>query len=135
MNSENHLVWSDELGRAIPSPAALQFDPDLSADWREHLEVVHYESSTAVLKDDPRYALVGEVPVGVVRSLGFLVHASPHQLSALGCAHASVDWPVAAVPAGRTEPPKSVRRTLKHSLGEQVSWAYGTPAISKPTGA
>jgi len=134
-NSDNHLMWSDNLGRRIPNPAVLRFDPDLSTDWRQHLEAIHCQSPRVLLKGNPGYALVGEFPVGGVRLLRFVVRGTPNTLSSLGCAHASIEWPPDAIPPQRTEPTKDVRRKLRHELAQEVSWVYGDISMVPPEGA
>jgi hypothetical protein len=135
MDSANHLIWNHDLGRMVPSHAALQFDPDLSSDWREHLELVHQQTASAIVGDDSRYTLVGQFPVGRVRKLDFVVTATPNSIQPFGCAHASVDWPPHTVPEHSIEPTRDVRKQLRNELAREASWVLGTPTVGPPAGA
>lgn len=134
-DSENHLIWSSDLGRYIPNHDALRFDPDLSTDWRQHLQGVHGYSPADILEGDDDYKLVGEFAVSEVRGIGFEIRASPTGPTPPGCAHASVEWPPSEVPAGKKQPNKDVRNPLRFELAKHVSWVHGMPSIPPPDGA
>lgn len=133
----NHLTWDDELG-PVPHHSAgnsLQFDPDLSTSWREHLEE-HGIGPAGVLgwRRSP-YSLVGQISVWNARQLNFLVKHTPTETIPTGCAHASIDWPPGEIHPPATQPAKAVRSKLRSELARGFPIIYGTVDSLRPPGA
>jgi hypothetical protein len=134
MDQENHLLWSAEQGRWIPNLPALSFDPDLSTSWAEHLRGRHQEGPDILIKNNPKYTLVGEFRVGTLRDMDFGVRASPAGSVPPDCAHTSADWPLGAVPEGKLKPNKDTARRIRLKLASKVEWVHGEPSILPPDG-
>src|SRR5207237_775432 len=96
----DHRTWDDDLQRWLPRvghpETALQFDPDLSTSWRQHLEIQHGLDPRAVITGTT-YSLVYQVDVGSLRALELTVKHTPPDgpegTRPIGCAHTSAYWP------------------------------------------
>jgi hypothetical protein len=134
IDSENHLEWDADNRRWLPSAASMQFDPDLSGSWREHLEF-HELSPSSVIDGNHRYTLVGEWSIEALRDIKFVVTHSPISAIPIGCAHTSVDWPRDAIEPGSRRPDSMKRMSLRNSLGVRMTWVYGDITTPPPEGA
>lgn len=131
-NSPNHLTWDADLERWIPSLSILQFDPEMSTYWREHLRM-HGKGASSVLTRG--YTLVGELDIGKIQRQGFPTRQSPNDEPSIGCAHVSIHWPPESVLQGRTQPSKDQRKLLRMRLASEFIWVYGDVPTSGPAGA
>ena len=129
-DSDNHRVWDYDKKAWVPSPEALQFDPDLSGSWNEHLKESHGLGPASVASDG--YPLVGEWLVSDIRALDFEVEHTPQGSLPIECAHTSVWWPISALKQGKTEPDKPTRRRLRSVLAGDMSWAHGEISAKPP---
>jgi hypothetical protein len=134
MDSKNHLEWDADNMRWLPSAAAMQFDPDLSTSWKEHLEF-HGMGPEAVIAGNDRYSLVGEWPVKTLRDSRLVITHSPSSSGPIDCAHTSVDWPPDAIEPGKRRPNGAMRMSVRNSLSVSISWVYGNITIVPPEGA
>jgi hypothetical protein len=126
-DDEDQRVWFGDERRWIPAPKpppAIQFNPDLSVAWREHLELVHDLGPAAVLPDG--YTLVWEAQVGAVRALGVTVEHSPPEPDPWLCAHSSVDLPDGAT--------KAVERAVRTKISQIMRHVHGTLPPTGPPG-
>jgi hypothetical protein len=131
-NSDNHVWWSDEDECWLPTPAALQFDPELSTQWREHLES-HGLGPDSILDVDKGYELVGEWYVSRLEDLNFPVKHTPDlEVPLIGCSHSSVYWPSAEIPPGKAKPNKDARDRIRSDLSYLMRWMHGTITVPKP---
>jgi hypothetical protein len=141
MDSKTYWTWDDDVKRWIPNRHYLKFDPDLSAFWDWHL-ALHGKGPVSVLAGDARYTVVGELGIGELREQGFPVTHSPNDLSEIGCAHSSVDWPSPLIPPGMDESDKNRRKALQNrqkalqtQVAREFSWVIGGPPSAPPNGA
>jgi hypothetical protein len=132
IDSPNHRIWDADLGRWIPNWSVLQFDPEMSTYWREHLRM-HGHGPSAILSGG--YSLVGELRANTAQAQGFLVRHTPSDETWFECAHVSVYWPPEEIPEGKTIPNKDRRRELRRKLAGEFHWVYGDLPTSGPTGA
>lgn len=132
-NSENHVTWDDIDSQWHPrmeQPSnALQFDPDWSAYWRQHLAHRHQLPVASVANES--YPLVFQVTASKVLSIEYEGHRfaadhSPQGDLPLDCAHCSVTYEDAA---------KFVRKGLRALLANELQLVWGIPIALKPTGA
>jgi hypothetical protein len=108
---------------------SLQFDPDLSVPWREHLAENHNAGPEAVLADDARYSLVFEITADQAEGLGLTPEHTPDpdQGHPVGCAHSSL-WRAESLG------PKQ-RRKLGLEIALAMVLVHGAPTIPTPDGA
>lgn len=131
VDSKNHLAWDYDNNRYVPSPAALQFNPEMSTRWGEHLKM-HGLGVADVLENDDRYTLVGEWSVEEVRKMHFPLEHTPDGDEPLGCAHASIYWPPSAVKAGTKRPDSVTRTSLRNQLVRGMAFVYGEITTPPP---
>jgi hypothetical protein len=126
----DYLEWSYDDDKWLPTAKALQFNPDLSTYWRQHLERVHKnEPESIFVEGDHRYTLVYECGVVEIRTLGFGVEHSPEgSTEPPECAHTSVNWP-----NGNMD--KQRRRELRSPLARALQLVYGTISLTTPPDA
>jgi hypothetical protein len=117
----------------MPAPSELQFNPDMSSQWKEHL-LRHNLGPESILEGYPSYTLVGEFPVANLRGHHFKVTHSPRDSKPIDCAHTSVNWPPDSIGENRKEPPKGIRNALRRDLTSDFKWVLGTDA-PPPDGA
>lgn len=130
-DSDDYLVWDYDNQRWLPSPAALQFDPEMSSSWTEHLSD-HKIGPDGILDRNKGYSLVGRWQVAALRKLEFPVEHSPCGNRPIDCAHSSVYWPPDAVGEGKREPSKSLRKQLRSDLAAQMTWVLGDIMTDAP---
>jgi len=123
-------MWDYDKKVWIPSPEALQFDPDLSGSWREHLQERHGLGPASVSTED--YPLVGEWLVDDIRAHNFQVEHTPQGPLPIECAHTSVWWPANMLEPGKIEPNKTIRRRLRSGLAGDMSWVHGEISAQPP---
>ena len=131
----NHLVWDDELG-PIPHHevnSVLQFDEDLSTNWREHLEW-HRIGPSWVLGDNPEYTLVGEISVTTARDLDFGVTHSSDGIIPIECSHTSVSWPATEIHPPAKRPDKKTRSRLRSQIARNFKFVLGEVRSQPPAG-
>ena len=121
-DSENHLTWDYDKGSWIPAPGSLNFNPDLSGSWREHL-TKHGLWPESIARDG--YTLVGQWLIGDARDLNFLVDHTPQGREPIDCAHTSLYWPPDSIKSGKVEPEPSKRKRLRSDLVGHMSWVHG----------
>ncbi len=141
INSKNYWTWDDDLNRYIPNRHYLKFNPDLSSYWNWHL-AMHGLGAESVLEGDDRYTIVGELSIGKMRRRDFIVHHTPRKDTKIGCAHSSVDWPLAIAARSATTLSKEDRKALLEDqkalqtwIAREFSWIYGGSPMAKPDGA
>jgi hypothetical protein len=137
IDSPNHLEWDGDNNRYVPAHSQLQFDPEMSTQWSEHLSRVHQLGPEVILADAPNYSLVGEWSVDAVRKLAFRVANTPDPDGdgPLNCSHASVYWPLASIVPPKTEPSPSKRKKLRNDLNREMTWAFGEISTPPPDGS
>lgn len=125
---EDHdqLVWSQDEHRWVPAPEpppSMQFNPDLSASWKEHLEGRHLYGPDSTLTR-PGYTLVWELKVADATRLEFTVEHSPTTASApIECAHTSIWMPLdVSATAKKT---KDRRHELRTDLAHAMTHVLG----------
>lgn len=131
----NHLVWHDELG-PIPHHevnSVLQFDEDLSTNWREHLER-HRIGPAWVLGENASYTLVGEISVLAARNLDFGVVHSSQGIIPIDCSHTSVSWPASQIRSPAKRPDKRTRSKLRSEIAKNFVFIYGEVKSEPPSG-
>lgn len=144
-NSEDHYEWyRDSNGNWVPrlrikglkgkaGAVGLQFDPDLSVQWKEHLRL-HSRGPEDLVRAKPGSPLVFEASVGDVRRLRaegqyrFYVAYTPTDDEPFGCAHVSVLLLL-------RESQKAARDSLRTDLSELLELVHGTPTVPLPEGA
>jgi len=134
ISSPNHRTWDSDVGRYIPNLGDLQFDPEMSTYWRQHLRM-HGKGPSSVLEGDSRYDLVGQLAINQVRGEGFPVEQTPHQESPIGCAHVSIYWPPESIQPGHKEPFRDQRKLLRTKLAHGLTWVHGEMPTIGPPGA
>lgn len=129
-NRADFLEWHDDLGRWIPSAAALRFDRDGMSVFVERLLLARLDTAAQVAslggtREKP--ALVYGAQVARVETIGFSTEESPNEDIPIGYAHGSV------------YPPSHVDRfTLKGlrvDLAVAMALKHGEPQPRPPTGA
>ena len=131
----NHLVWDDELG-PIPHHemnSVLQFDEELSTNWREHLRR-HGMGTIWALGDNPAYTLVGEISVSEARKLDFGIIHSAEDIIPIGCSHTSVSWPANQIHPTAKRPDKRTRGRLRSQLARNFKFVHGEVQSEPPAG-
>ena len=114
-------------------PGALQFDPDLSVHWREHIEL-HSLGLSHLVRFKAGAPLVFQAIVGEVRGLRsddgrqMYVAYTPTNEPTFGCSHASVLLLV-------RDRDKQARDELREDLRPLWRLVYGTPTLALPEGA
>lgn len=123
------LTWHSEEQRWLPRPEqpSIQFNPDLSCYWREHLVEQHASGPRSAIGSASRYALVFELAAGQARNLRCLVEHSPQGPTVPDCAHSSVRRE-----AGLT---RAERAALRNDLAYAMRLVYGVPTQQPPPGA
>jgi hypothetical protein len=147
IDSKTYWTWDDDVSGWIPNRHYLRFDPDLSAFWNWHL-AIHGMGPESVLSGDPRYSVVGQLSIGDLRerfdlnvrglqlsALAFVVRHSPNELSEIGCAHCSVDYPTTAFQEEGIVSRKDVQKALQTDIARRFSWIIEGPPIGKPDGS
>ncbi len=93
----NMLIWNSDEKRWVPSNTnpsnSVQFNPELSTFWREHLEDSHMLTARSIADDELGYTLVFEIMVEVPRKFGATVVHTPTCERPVQCAHTSVFYP------------------------------------------
>lgn len=130
-DSEEHLAWDYDNHTWLPTPAALQFDPDLSTRWSEHLRA-HGLGPESLTDESKGYTLVGEWEISDIRKEQFLVSHTPCGNQPLDCAHSSVYWPPQEVPPDKSQPNRDRRRELRSALAAEMIWVHGQVTIQPP---
>jgi hypothetical protein len=133
-SSPNHRTWDADLGRWLPNVGDLQFGPEMSTYWRQHLRM-HGKGPLSVLDGYPGYDLVGELAIDEVQLQGFPVRQSPTEEPSVGCAHVSVYWPPGSIPQGHSQPFKDQRKLLRNQLSRELAWVHGDMPKIGPPGA
>lgn len=95
-NSDNHIWWSDELGRWVPRlPNAMVFNKELSTFWSQHLEHVHDSGpkDVTIVREGP--AVVFACTAGELRVLLLAVVHEPADTipTPPACAHVLAGYP------------------------------------------
>ena len=88
-DDENWLIWSEELQRPllrIRGPG-VNFDPDLSTTWKEHMEDIHGLAAAFLIELPPGRSLVYEARVEDLLGLGLEHSHTPTNPKPPGCAH------------------------------------------------
>lgn len=112
------LIWSDEQQRwllRVPGNA-IQFDPDLSTLWREHILVVHSRGPDAVCEQPPGRSILFQAVIGALIDLGLGVRHTPQE-GEHGCAHVSFDRPHPLTKPERRELSMNIADVLVHVAG------------------
>jgi len=142
---EDHYSWhrNDDgnwvarlrsAGTAKLSDIGMRFDPDLSVQWKEHLEL-HGETASRLIESRYGYPLVFEANVGEVRLLRgesgkrFYVAYTPTDEDPYGCSHSSV------LMLSRGSKADAEIRSLREDLSLAFKCQYGTPTVPIPEGA
>jgi hypothetical protein len=94
--SDNHIWWSDELGRWVPRlPNAIVFNKELSTFWSQHLEIVHdgQPQDITIVREGP--AVVFGCTAGQLRALSLTVVHEPADgiPTPPACAHVLASYP------------------------------------------
>lgn len=114
-------------------PVGLQFDPDLSVRWKEHL-VLHSYSASDLVTFNPERPLVFEANVGDVRALRmddnkrFYVAYTPMDDEPFGCAHVSVLMLMKSND-------KAAISSFKSDLSSLFKVSFGEATVKAPEGA
>jgi hypothetical protein len=128
----DHVTWDADKERWLPRPSgssnSLQFNPELSTFWCEHLQDRHRLLPSSILDPDGRYTLVYQSQVQDVRAIGCTVEHTPQADLPVDCAHTSV-W----YPSGATDKPS--RKAVRNDLARTVILVYGAISQSPPDGA
>ena len=134
IDSPNHLEWDSDSNRYIPAAKQLQFDPDMSTQWAEHLALKHKLGPEAVLDGNSSYSLVGEWKVDTVLKSQFLVSNTPDltRTGPLSCSHTSIDWPTSSIVPPKEEPSPKARRKLRSELTREMVWIFGDITTAPP---
>ena len=115
-------------------PMGLQFNPDLSVVWREHL-ATHSLAVEHLVDITPERTLIFETSAEVIRSLRapdgrrFYVAYTPTDDEPLGCSHASI------LELFDKKANKAASMSLRTDLSEALSLVYGTFSGEIPEGA
>jgi hypothetical protein len=110
----------------------MQFDPDFSVYWREHLEL-HGSDQDYIGDGGDRYPLIFEATVEDVRDLRgesgkqFYVAYTPKSDEAYGCSHVSV------LMLSRDKDAEV--KALRQDLSVLFEPRYGSPTVPIPEGA
>lgn len=127
----DHLTWNSDDRRWMPRPTppsnALQFDPDMSTSWSQHLQGRHNQGPDAALDYEGRYTLVYGLNVGEARLIGCTVRHSPQASDPPDCAHSSLEWPVPA--------DKSTRKAIRADLSHAMKLVHGESRLEPPPGS
>jgi hypothetical protein len=142
-DSEDHYSWhQDDDGNWIArlrvkglkgSMPGLQFDPDLSVQWREHLDL-HGYTPQGLVRAKPNLPLIFEANVGDIRAIRtetlerFYVAYTPMDDEPYGCAHVSVLLLL-------RKSQSAERDSLREDLSRLLECRYGTPSVPVPEGA
>ncbi len=124
----SNLAWHDDEKRWIPAGTALQFDPDWSGRWREHLIDIHGLGPSDVA--EAHRPLVFEVQVEAIRMLGMKVEHTPQATDPTDCAHAST-W----YRTDGAQPTRPERALLRNALAVLLTLVHGAIAMPPPPGA
>ena len=103
--ADNHIWWSDELGRWVPRlPHAMVFNKELSTFWSQHVEDVHRGGPRDVTIVRQGRAVVFASSARQLRELLLtVVHEPADEIpTPPACAHV-----VASYPEGSTKPEKN----------------------------
>jgi hypothetical protein len=103
---------------------ALQFNPEMSVSWREHLVHRHRKGPAAALKGAGDYTLVYELASADARKIRLCVKHSPIGKRQPDCAHTSVEWP-----EGLTKPD---RKAIRSDLAHAMRLVHGVPTQTPP---
>jgi hypothetical protein len=122
------LEWFADEQRWLPTAKAMQFDPDCSMFWRQHLQEVHDQAPECVTVG--KRPLVFEVRAGSARNLEFGAEHSPDGDTPIACAHSSLEWP-----GGGPQPPKPVRNALRSDLVRHMELIVGEILLPPPPAA
>jgi hypothetical protein len=135
IDDENHITWEGD--RPIPHPLmgnSMQFDPELSTFWREHIED-DGNRIDSVLGRCPEYTLVGEIGVGAALDVPMAVaHDPTDEVPIIGCAHAGVGWSPSTIPAGSHQPTRPEKKRLRAELARGFSFVVGDVHTERPPG-
>jgi hypothetical protein len=121
------LRWDSDRREWLPTDRALQFDPDFSTQWENHLVCVHGLAVDSVVTDGR--PLVFDAEAGDFRSISLGVRHSPMGDEPIECAHSSVDWP------GGREPDKPAKRKLRAGMRRGMRLVHGEISLEAPPGA
>jgi hypothetical protein len=111
------LEFDHDAGQWVPKPKAMQFDEDgLSLYWTEHVQGVHDQSLSAILRSG--YPLLFRVSLDYALELGFPVAHDPRGAVLPDCAHVAVRYP----PDLKTP---AVRKAARARLIERMTLALG----------
>lgn len=122
---EDFLEWNDDLGRFVPSLAAVQFDPDGMSVFVERVLIGGGRSrmDVATIGGTKPAELVYRVHAKAVRVLTFGVALSENNETPIGFAHASV-----TSAQGQSKP----SRAMRTDLAGLMTCVVGTPSIQPP---
>lgn len=127
----NTLTWVPDEKRWVPSNThpsnSIQFDPELSTFWREHLEGTHRLTARSITDEVGGYTLAFEMKVEVPRELGACVVHSPTCEKPIDCAHTSVFYP--------NDMDKSQRFIFRQELAHSMFLVSGSCSQVPPPGA
>lgn len=126
------LEWDSDDAQWLPrvqDPSnSVQFNPDLSVFWAEHVEKVHAAGIEVALTPSQGYTLAYSLSAATVRELHLGVVHSPQDDMLPGCAHGSIEYPV-------PRPAKHERRELRYRLARQMRLVAGSPTVRPPPNA
>jgi hypothetical protein len=129
-NEEDALEWIADEQRWVPhsSPPSIQFNPDLSVRWAEHLEAVHSQTADDQLANDgSAYTLLFEAHVENLRQLNLSVTHSPMGPEPPDCSHASADYPPGLN--------RSERRAVRNAVSLSMALSAGVVGFDPPPNA
>lgn len=130
MASLHWHTWDSDRQRWLPRGNTVDFDPELSTVWADHMESTHGAGPGSALDGYDRYTLVFEVGVSACRAIRCQVTHSPDGPCPLACAHTLVSMPPEVSTAHRKE-----IKSIRMALGRAMSLVYGTITAPPPPGA
>lgn len=121
-DEDSCVVRSRRTGGLVPNVGsnALQFNPEMSAYWREHLDTSHQLGAPAVAGPDDRP--VFEMAIEDLEALGLMVRHTPEDTIPIDCAHTSIFWP------GGVKPQRGQRNELRADIADRVVWVHRDPS-------
>jgi hypothetical protein len=133
----DHREW-DEIDRKwLPRSEhpsnALQFDPDFSSAWRQHLEQLHHETAAVLIDAEAKRTLVFQLPLLAVDDLGLTYAHTPEGSAPPACSHTSVYLPEDA--SGNGKGAKARRKAIRLDVARAMELVMGDLPIEGPPGA
>lgn len=117
--ADNHIWWSDELGRWVPRlPNAMVFNKELSTFWSQHLEDTHRRGPSAVTIVRQGRAVVFACTAGQLRELLLtIVHELADELpTPPACAHVLAGYAEGLSKSQKNRIRAEVVRVMIHDL-------------------